>query len=122
VNRFVRRARERAERVAADPAKTSRIADAAASKAERRRGEIPVLEDLTTLIRMVRAFAGRDYRDIPWQSLILILGTIIYFVSPVDAVPDVVPVLGFLDDVALISLTVRSLRGDVEKFRAWEKG
>jgi uncharacterized membrane protein YkvA (DUF1232 family) len=110
----------RAEQVAADPDKARRIAEAAAGKAEKRRGDIPVLDDLMTLIRMVRAWAGRDYREIPWQSLVLIIGTIVYFVSPVDAVPDVVPMLGLLDDVALISLTVRSLRGDVERFRAWE--
>ena len=43
-----------------------------------------------------------------------------YVVSPVDVVPDFVP-LGFLDDVIVLGLLLRSVRSEVDTFRRWEQ-
>ncbi|MDD4995038.1 MAG: DUF1232 domain-containing protein [Patescibacteria group bacterium] len=48
--------------------------------------------------------ALRD-KEIAWYyKTIFILVVLIYIISPIDAIPDVVPVLGFLDDLAIIPL------------------
>ena len=115
------RARTRAEALAGDPKKTRRILDAATRKADRRRGPLKgALEDLQALIRMVRAWISGTYREAPWQSIALALAAIVYFVMPLDAIPDAIPVLGLVDDVTLIVWTVKSIRSDVDAFRAWE--
>lgn len=61
-------------------------------------------------------FAGRHPRT-PWPARLLGLFVVAYALSPIDLIPDFVPVLGYLDDVlllpALIWLTVRLLPGDV---------
>jgi uncharacterized membrane protein YkvA (DUF1232 family) len=43
----------------------------------------------------------------PWWLKVGTLALVVYLVSPVDLVPDVIPVLGLLDDLVLIPLVVR---------------
>ena len=69
---------------------------------------------------MVRCSASREYLDTPWQTIVLITAALIYFVSPFDAIADFIPIIGFVDDAAVISVVLASISKDVEKFIAWE--
>jgi uncharacterized membrane protein YkvA (DUF1232 family) len=50
-------------------------------------------------------FAGRDPR-VPWYAKALALCVAGYALSPIDLIPDFVPVLGYVDDVILVPLGV----------------
>lgn len=50
-------------------------------------------------------FAARDPR-LPWPVRLLALGIAAYALSPIDLIPDFIPVLGYLDDLILIPLGV----------------
>ncbi len=50
--------------------------------------------------------ASRDPR-VPWPAKALVALIIAYALSPIDLVPDFIPVLGYLDDVILIPLGIR---------------
>ncbi|YAF94391.1 MAG: YkvA family protein [Nodularia sp. CChRGM 3473] len=41
----------------------------------------------------------------------VILGTLVYLLSPIDIIPDVFPVVGQIDDVVILSLLVSELSG-----------
>jgi len=69
---------------------------------------------------MVRSTANREYLDTPWQTIVLISAALIYFVSPFDALADFLPLIGFVDDAAIITALFASISKDVEKFTAWE--
>ncbi len=75
---------------------------------------------LPDLVRLVRRLAGD--RSLPRGvrvRLWLLLG---YLLSPVDLVPDVVPVLGYADDVVVVALALRSVvrvAGDAALERSW---
>jgi uncharacterized membrane protein YkvA (DUF1232 family) len=94
----------------------------AKSKAEsKRQGHLKeVWDSLMALFRLVRAYAKRDYVEIPWQSLILIVATILYFLVPTDLIPDVILGLGYIDDAALIGWTMNAVKSDIDGFRKWE--
>lgn len=79
-----------------------------------------VAGDLETLFRMLRAWTKGVYRDIGVSSLLVILGAVIYFVNPFDAIPDLIPFLGFTDDISLIALAVTRVKSEIDRFRNWE--
>jgi uncharacterized membrane protein YkvA (DUF1232 family) len=79
-----------------------------------------VFSDLQALIRLVGAWAKGDYRDSPKKVIFWALAAVLYFISPLDAFPDLLPG-GFLDDIAFIGFVVTKIRPDLEKFRRWEK-
>lgn len=80
-----------------------------------------VAGSIQVLIRMVRAYASGEYKGLPWKSMVSVVAVLIYFVSPIDLVPDFLPVIGIADDVALIVWLVKSLGSDIAKFSQWEK-
>lgn len=62
-------------------------------------------------------FLALKDKDTPLPAKVFAGLTIAYALSPVDLIPDFIPVLGYLDDVillpALVSLTVKFIPGDV---------
>ena len=114
--------RRRAEREVEDPARVDSVAQRAQAKLKKHRGQLKGLrDDLPALIRLARAWSRGDYRAVPWRSLVLAVGALLYFVSPVDLVPDFIPILGFADDAAVVAFVLRAIRGDLETFVAWEE-
>jgi uncharacterized membrane protein YkvA (DUF1232 family) len=51
---------------------------------------------------------------------VLIAGAVVYFVAPLDLIPDALIGIGFVDDVAVISAVVRAVRDELDRFQAWE--
>lgn len=49
-----------------------------------------------TLGRMASAYARGYYKDIPWKALMSVVAALLYFVNPLDLIPDVIPGLGFI--------------------------
>jgi uncharacterized membrane protein YkvA (DUF1232 family) len=80
-----------------------------------------VFGDLRVLIRMVRSSVSGAYGRMPKKSLIAAMAGLLYFVNPFDIVPDVLPMIGYLDDAAVISFVWRSLQDDVQEFLDWEQ-
>ena len=77
--------------------------------------------DFKLLIQMAKdTFAGR-YKMDKW-NLSVIVGTIIYVVSPVDAIPDIIPVLGWLDDVTIVGYAINRLADEMKKYKTEMKG
>ena len=78
-------------------------------------------EKIATLTRMLKAYASGDYKTIPWKSLVLIVAGLIYFVNPLDLIPDFIPMIGLMDDLALLFWIFNSVNNDIEEYQAWEK-
>lgn len=78
-------------------------------------------KNVQLLIRMIRATANGSYKGLPWKSLVSVIAVLIYFVSPIDIIPDFLPVVGITDDVALVFWLFRTIASDISKFSEWEK-
>ncbi|RZK41367.1 MAG: DUF1232 domain-containing protein [Hymenobacter sp.] len=74
-----------------------------------------------TLVRMVRSYATGEYRQIQAGTIISGLAVLLYTISPIDLVPDFIPVFGFLDDLSLIGWFIGKFQGEIVRFREWEK-
>ena len=80
-----------------------------------------VREDLARLTRLLGAWARGEYTRVPWRTVSMAVGALIYFVNPVDAVPDFLLGIGFVDDASVLAMVVASLRRDLERFAKWEQ-
>lgn len=79
-----------------------------------------VADDLRAMLRLSKAWARREYRSVPWKSMLYITAAIVYFVNPVDLIPDVLTGIGFVDDAAVVGAVVRSVHSQLDAFRRWE--
>ncbi len=57
----------------------------------------------TELATLWRAFMARET---PMHLKVLMLLVPLYLLSPIDLIPDVIPVLGWLDDVVIVPMLV----------------
>lgn len=78
-------------------------------------------DDLRALIRLANAWANRQYHNVPWRSILYATAALVYFVNPIDLIPDALIGIGFVDDLAVLTAVVRALRKDLVAFRAWEQ-
>lgn len=117
-----KRFKKRATKIINNPGKVLDELTKADVKAEAQGNVIQkFVEDLKLLIRLVRAWANGSYKDVPVTTIVLAVAAIIYFVSPVDFIPDWIPVFGYSDDALVVAFVISAIRGDLEKFRGWEK-
>jgi len=125
VRAAIDRAKNRASLYAEDPVRAAELVDQAIRKADRLKGKKGPLADLwnylAAMFRLIREWAAGRYREMPWQSLVLAIASVIYFVSPADLIPDFIPVVSHIDDAGVIALMVAAIRGDLDNFLAWEK-
>jgi len=52
----------------------------------------------------------------------MIIGSLIYFLMPLDLIPDFIPVTGFADDISIIFLVFNGINEDIEAFLDFEQG
>ena len=106
-------------------ARIQRLAVKAASVAALALTHLPAFAEITealeTAIRLLRAYANGTYHRIPYRSLAALVAGLMYLVSPLDAIPDFLVTIGFIDDLAVLSLVLRQIQYDLDLFRAWEK-
>lgn len=125
ITEALEKTKTKAEEYARDPKKAKKLLDDAVKKAksyEKNRGPLgEVWSYLTALFRLLKAYIQKDYRDIPLGSMVLVIGAIIYFVSPIDLIPDILPG-GYIDDAALIAFVIKQIKVDLDNFMAWEVG
>ncbi|MED4205466.1 YkvA family protein [Neobacillus mesonae] len=104
-----------------DKEKAENLLYKAINKANDRKGRLTeVWEKLQLLFEAFKAWIKGDYRELPTKSIITIIATIIYFVSPVDLIPDFIVGLGLFDDAAVIGFAIKQVVGDLEKFKDWK--
>jgi len=115
----LRRAWRAAKRLAANRSVTSALL--AAARLVGRHGLAPVRNDLATVLRLTREAAAGRYRRVPKRALVALIAGIVYLVNPLDLVPDVLPLVGFADDLAVLLWVTRQFRHELDEFLAWER-
>ena len=73
-------------------------------------------DSLRLFIRIINAYTSKEYTYVPWKTICLIVAGLIYFIYPVDLIPDFIPVSGLIDDIALIAWIYESIQEDIDNF------
>lgn len=66
--------------------------------------------------QMIKAYVQGTYRKLPAITLAKIAAVLIYFISPFDFIPDLLPIIGFTDDLALVLWVGKSIKEELDEF------
>lgn len=75
---------------------------------------------LSLLIQLLKSWVRGEYRDVPYRSIIMLIVGLLYFVSPIDVIPDFLFGFGYIDDVAVIALIFSQIDKDLLKYLEWK--
>ena len=88
----------------------------------RKKGHVlgDMLEQVKLLFQMIKDWKSGEYKDVPWKVISAIVFAIVYFLFPADAIPDFIPGIGWIDDVFVFSLVLKSFSSQIEAYRDWK--
>ena len=119
--RGLRSVQSETESLAEHPGRLRALARRAQARLTHPRSRLGSLrDDVPGLIRLVRAYASGEYRRLPWKSTMLVVGALVYFVMPLDLIPDILIGTGFLDDAVVVAYVLKAIRDDLAHFADWE--
>ena len=76
--------------------------------------------DVQDIIAMLNDYYHGRYRKLPFAVLAGSLAIVAYLVSPIDLIPDGVPVLGFIDDALIINVLLElCVDAELSRYRKW---
>ena len=70
---------------------------------------------------MIDDYICKRYTQIPMATVITLLAAVLYFVSPIDIIPDFIPVIGHLDDMVIFAFVRDAAKADLKKYEKWKK-
>ncbi len=78
-------------------------------------------KDITVIIEMVNDYVQGIYTQVPKSTIITLVAAVLYFLSPIDLIPDALPIIGHFDDV-LVFLSVKdALERDINRYKNWKQ-
>ena len=79
--------------------------------------------DVQDVVSMLNDYYHGRYKKLPFAVLAGSLAIVAYLVSPIDLIPDGVPVLGFIDDALIINLVLElCVDTELKRYRKWREG
>lgn len=75
-----------------------------------------LLDDLRTAPALCRAVWAGTYK-MPWKTCLWVVVCLVYFLSPIDLLPDIIPLLGFADDGAFAVFVLLLVHQELDAFR-----
>lgn len=94
-------------------------------KLEQKLKTVPVagnaLAYVPLMMSLIRSYVKKEYTEPPVTSMISIVVTLIYFLSPIDLIPDTIPGAGYIDDAVVVSGCLALVQTDLEDYRIWRK-
>ena len=79
-----------------------------------------VLENVRELYALFKDSIKGNYKLHP-ANVAMIGGGLLYFLLPVDLIPDFIPLVGYLDDLAVLTTIMNSLKGEINEYHTWKE-
>ena len=112
-----------AKQIMKDPEKMDKLLEKADSKKAIMISDkaTKVLSNVPEFIDFVKCYIKKEYCEVPIKTIIAIISALIYFVSPIDAIPDVFLFFGLTDDIAVLAFCLKAFTDDFEKYKKWKE-
>ena len=79
-----------------------------------------VLENVRQLYPLFKDAVKGKYKLHP-SNVAMIGGALLYFILPADLVPDFIPLIGYIDDLTILTTIMNSLGGEIKEYRQWKQ-
>jgi len=79
------------------------------------------LDDAIILFSLLKDYANGNYREVPFNVIAAIGGALLYVLSPIDLIPDFIPIIGYLDDAAVVAFCLNLIEKDLISYKIWKK-
>ena len=68
------------------------------------------------LFEMIGDYWHKRYTEVPWGTVAIATFAIVYLLSPIDLIPDFIPVIGYVDDAVVMALAIKSIQDDLKDY------
>jgi len=77
------------------------------------------LSDLPLMIAMIKAWIKKDYTTVSPKVIALLVGAVLYLIKGKDLIRDSIPIVGHVDDLAVMGLALKLSEKELNDFAAW---
>lgn len=115
--------RSKANKYIDDKSKLRDLLNNAMEKMNNRKSKGPLKEiwdRIQLLFGITRDWIRGTYKEVKLESMIMIVIGLLYFVTPLDIIPDWLIGLGWVDDAFILGLIIRQLDNELESYKAWK--
>ncbi|WP_296332387.1 DUF1232 domain-containing protein [uncultured Treponema sp.] len=77
-------------------------------------------EKISTLYSMLKDYFSKKY-SLSTKTSSIVIGTLLYIIAPIDIIPDFLPFLGLVDDVAILGACLASISIELSKYQEWKE-
>ena len=109
-----------------EEAKKNWISSEKLAKTKKILSKIPVfnsiLDDAILVISMINDYSRGTCKKVPFRIAISFVAVVLYLVFPEDAIPDFIPFIGYVDDLALFEFFIRMFSKELEEYKKFKEG
>ena len=80
-----------------------------------------MFDDIKLMMNLLVDYKNGIYKEVPWKVIASIVGAIIYLIMPIDIIPDIIPVAGYMDDAVILKLALDFAHEDLETYKDWRE-
>jgi len=75
-----------------------------------------LVNQVKLLYEFIRSYIDGSYREIPWISIATAVAAVVYFLAPVDLIPDMIPGIGYIDDLLVVRFALTAIGTDLRAY------
>ena len=122
--RVLGKMKARVHKIVQDHAELKKLLDKTHKKLEEAQEDDSLMQKMSDYLkmitRMITNYLNGSYNHTPWQTILMLVAGLLYFITPLDAVPDFIPIAGLLDDATVLLWLGRCFRDDLAQYKKWE--
>ena len=79
------------------------------------------LSDLPLMIAMIKAWIKKEYTVVSPKVIACLVGAMLYLIKRKDLISDSIPIVGHVDDLAVMGLALKLSEKELQAFAEWRK-
>ena len=79
------------------------------------------IDETKLFVSMLKDFFTHVYTEVPIGTIMAIVGSLLYVICPLDLIPDFIPIIGYLDDAAILAGCIKAVEVDIKKYKEFKE-